>query len=503
MTGNTLDAPSANSADTQEARIQTLESAISPYDDIEPIGQTMAWLSQYLKPIDPVTSGANFLRVVNAVHKKLGGDNDGIELLHRWSIKGSNERSQSDIEAIWCSLKSTPDKSNTTESIVNPVDENADIGLASSNALEAQPQPVDTNTLVAEPQPKKIARAVTNALDQYTVNGQLQEIERRAVEQKPILGRLVLMGQATMFYAAPNTGKTLIAFALAIDGIKKGLIDPANLYFINNDDTTNGLAEKLRIAEEYGFKMLAETYQDFDAPDLQKILSHMVEHDQANNIIAIIDTATKVVNVLDATKTRAFTKVIRKFVLKGGTIIALAHANKNPGADGKPVYRGTTDIINDFDCAYVLSQLQADAGEKIVVFENRKRRGNVPQSAAFSYSNEPGISYHELLASVKEIDEDKIDSFKQVEAMRSDAELIAAVTFCIQAGVNTKMLLADAVAERAGISKRAAIKAIERYTGDDPAIHRWNFSVRERGAKVFELLETTLALPDAKSTPAP
>ncbi|MNN77944.1 hypothetical protein D3C81_1944510 [compost metagenome] len=51
------------------------------------------------------------------------------------------------------------------------------------------------------------------------------------------------------------------------------------------------------------------------------------------------------------------------------------------------------------------------------------------------------------------------------------------------------MKLADAVAERVGSPKRSVLKVIEKYTGNDPAFHLWTFSVQERGAKVFSLLE--------------
>lgn len=475
--------PSASPADTHEAAICRLESAIPPFDSTDLDGEMLAWLAALLDAIPPDVGDAHLRRVVADIYKKTDGDADGFKLVNYWCSIGPNQRSRSELEDIWASLKPAPKK----------------VAIAATSgtcaAANAQPQSSHKNCIKGMPQQAQIARAVTNALDRYTINGQLEEIERRAIEQKPILGKLALMGQATMFYAAPNTGKTLITFALAIDGIKAGLIEPSRLYLVNNDDSSSGVAEKLRIAEEYGIKMLAEAHLDFDARDLLGILNHMIEHDACRNVIVILDTATKVVNVLDAAKTREFTRVIRRFSLMGGTIIALAHANKALGPDGKPVYRGTTDIVNDFDCVYVLSQLQAGTGERIIAFENRKRRGDVPLSTAFRYSTEAGISYHELLASVVEVDAATLDEFKVIDAIKSDAELIDAVTACIRAGINTKMLLADAVAEHAGTSKRIAIRVIERYSGDDPVAHRWNFKVRERGAKVFELLDNPLPMP--------
>ncbi|MCX7150556.1 MAG: hypothetical protein NTY05_14315 [Rhodocyclales bacterium] len=500
MTESNRNSPAAPSVYAKDLAIQQLETAKSPYPSIEPIAQTLEWLSPLLYAVDPDVGDIAMCRVANAVFRKLDGDADGLTLLDYWIKKGDGHHTRAEIESMWSTLQLARDNSSQVENALNAAADNGGGATANDDAVDAQLPPVDTGTVAGEPQPTRIARAATNALDQYKLNGQLEEIERRAIAQKPILGKLALMGQATMLYAAPNTGKTLISFALAIDGIKAGLIDPAKLYYINNDDTTIGLAEKLRIAEEYGFNMLAEAYKNFDAGDLLEILIHLIDHDQAQGVIVIVDTATKVVNVLDATKTRAFTKVIRKFVLKGGTLIALAHANKNPGADGKPVYRGTTDVINDFDCVYVLSQLQVDAGEKVVEFENKKRRGDVPRTAAFSYSNESGLSYHELLASVKEVDASKLDEFKQIETMQTDAELVSVVQMHIANGITSKMRLADAVAETAGVSKRVAIRIIERYTGDDPVLHRWQFSVQERGAKVYSLLGASSQSTDSKGS---
>jgi hypothetical protein len=50
------------------------------------------------------------------------------------------------------------------------------------------------------------------------------------------------------------------------------------------------------------------------------------------------------------------------------------------------------------------------------------------------------------------------------------------------------MKLALEAGERAKVSKRAAMQVLEKYTGDDISKHRWKFVVRERGAKVYELL---------------
>lgn len=254
------------------------------------------------------------------------------------------------------------------------------------------------------------------------------------------------------------------------------------------DDTGNGLLEKVRIAEEYGFHMLADGYKDFKCSEFPNILRDMIAKDQAQDVVVILDTLKKFVDLMDKGRTSAFTNVIRPFVLKGGTVIALAHTNKHAGKDGKPIYGGVSDIMNDIDCAYTLAPVSDNAGTKVVEFVNTKRRGNVAQTAAYSYCTGNRISYNEILLSVEPVDHNAIAPLKVAEIIKSDAEVIDAVTACINDGINTKMKLVDAVAKRSGISKQSAIQIIEKYTGTDPVTHRWNFTVGERGAKNYVTL---------------
>jgi hypothetical protein len=256
------------------------------------------------------------------------------------------------------------------------------------------------------------------------------------------------------------------------------------------DDTGSGLAEKSGFADEHQFHLLAEGHRGFKADSFMSLMDELVMADQANGVVIILDTGKKFVNLMDKTRVSRFTKGTRAFVMKGGTLIFLAHVNKKPGLDGKPIYAGTSDLVDDIDCAYTLAAIpsQASATEKVVVFENIKRRGNVAQTAAFAYSTEQGIPYSELLASVRLVDETQVEPLRQAQQIKSDAEIIAAIEVAIRDGVNTKMKLAEVVAKRVGVSKRRAVQVIEHYTGDNPAEHRWTYTVRDRGAKVFVLL---------------
>ena len=341
------------------------------------------------------------------------------------------------------------------------------------------------------------AKASSTPLDRFSIRDKLDAIERQVFAAVFILGRLALMGQFTIFFAAPNTGKTLLVFYLLTEAIRQGTVDAAKVYYLNMDDNMNGLLEKLRIATEYDFHILAEGHEGFSVSHFIRVMNEMIENNQAFGVVIILDTLKKFVNVMDKTQSSRFNQVIRRFVMKGGTVIALAHTNKSPGQDGKPVYGGTTDMRDDADCVYTLRAITPLEGNsnKVVEFENIKSRGDVAMNASYQYSCEHGISYTELLSSVLPLDDKQLAPIKQAAATRVDAELIAAAENCIRLGINSRMKLRDAIAKRTGVSLRTSIQAIDKYTGDDPTKHRWHFSVRERGAKVYELLNSALPVP--------
>jgi hypothetical protein len=493
--------PAHPSAASQEVQLERLESAISPYDGTESGGEVLAWLAPILKPIDPsALSDSGLLRVVTAVREKTSGNDDGLELAAYWSGKS---RQRSEIEAIWYSQKPAPAES-TNVAIITETSAETDADATAHSDLVETPlcasESVIADTGVQTPVQVKDA---SNPLAKYSLRDKLQSLMALAVTAFAVLGQLVLMGQFTIFFAAANTGKTLLMFFLLIEAIQLRRVDPANVYYFNMDDNAPGLIEKVRIAVELGFNIVAEGYENFSVKKFIVEITAMIENNQAHGVVIFLDTYKKFANVMDKSQASQFNKLLRRFVMKGGTVIALAHTNKKPGMDGRPVYGGTSDSVDDCDCAYIMWSLppQAGSSEKIIQFENIKRRGNVVQSAAYSYSSDPAISYSELLASVQIVDDAQLAPVIQAETIRSDAGAIAAAEDCIREGINTKMLLADAVAKRTGRSKRSAMQVVEKYTGDDPSIHRWTYSVHARGAKVFELLPSAPPLPGTVTTP--
>lgn len=363
-------------------------------------------------------------------------------------------------------------------------------GMTMTHTPNEQPSPHPARLITITP-PEAPAEEERHVLSRFSLRGKSAELAAKAGDTVHVLRDLALSGQATVFYAPPNTGKTLVVLALLTEAIAQERVNPAHVIYLNLDDHLSGLVEKLRIAEEYGFEMLADGHEGFSASDMLKMVPPLVKDDTAKQTILIVDTLKKLTDLMDKRQATEFTKLARGFVLAGGTVIALAHTNKRKDQTGKSVYGGTSDIVDDLDCAYVIDELRIDVdrAEKVVEFRNIKRRGDVAPAAGFSYSIENGVSYSELLLSVRSVDLDRLETIRCAAAQESDADAIAAIEQAIVGGVNTKMELAKVVSARLNVSGKSVLRLIERYTGADPAHHRWNFVVRERGKHVFALLD--------------
>lgn len=458
-----------------------------------------------LDEIDPDLQYQDWLKVLMAIHNETGGCQEGRDLADEWSSHGQKYAGIKDIQIKWDSFKRGSGRPVSIGTLIKMV------SVAGKDAFELMDSADDQfevfSTEVVQPEAWKAQVAskaevaptvvehkesypqVRHLLEKYSLRGQSDDLRKRALGEVPILGNIGIQGQLMVIYASPNTGKTLITLALITEGIEKGRINPDRLFYLNMDDNSNGLAEKGTIADDYGFHMLADGFKGFKAADFLGLVMEMVQKDEVDGAIIVLDTLKKFVKVMDKNDCSRFNAVMRNFAMKGGTVIALAHTNKNPGADGKAVYSGTTDIVDDFDNSYVLTPVSTADGVKVVEFENKKRRGNNPEKAAYSYSVQRFDRYDDLLVTVKEVDLLDLDPIKKAAALVADEELIKFVERQIKAGVVLRMELVKSVANLSRASQADVKSVLERYTGEDSTLHKWIYKKGARGAHLFELLD--------------
>jgi hypothetical protein len=354
------------------------------------------------------------------------------------------------------------------------------------------------NTQLAQlnPLPEKPAFG----LDDLSIMDLLDEMKAQMLRDVFVLDCIALLGQLTVIYAKPNAGKTLTTIYMLAESIKAGRIKGEDVYYINADDSGNGLVAKAEIAKKYGFRMYAPSYNGFESDNLVGILKKAIVDDTARGKIVVLDTLKKFTDLMHKTKASAFMKVAREFTLKGGTVIMLAHANKNRGMDGKIVAGGTSDIGDDADCVYLLDEVSKTATTKTVLFENAKKRGNNIQELSFSYAIS-AENYGELLDSVQVLDFETIEKTKKDFATNAKRErdkvAIDAITDGIKQGNHKRTDLIKFANESWGVPRRKLNEIIDEYTGDflsDSSL--WRLQTGDKSAKIYYLLSAVFSTND-------
>jgi hypothetical protein len=248
------------------------------------------------------------------------------------------------------------------------------------------------------------------------------------------------------------------------------------------------------LAEQHGFKMLAPGYNGFKSADLPVYLEKMIASNTASGVVLVFDTAKKFTDLMSKEKSSRFSEIIRKFVLHSGTVVLLAHVNKHRDDDKKVIYAGTSDLVDDADCAYTLDIVNEDqaTGIRTVIFENFKSRGDSVREAFYQYNYADGTPYHERFSSVVAVgdnDRKKAEKAQRLATMlERNQPAIEAIKDCIRAEINQKTTLIKEAAERSGLSKKKIIEALQDHTGNSSAENQfWHVVVKENNAHVFEL----------------
>ncbi len=332
-------------------------------------------------------------------------------------------------------------------------------------------------------------------LSKFSLRGYSAEMKLKMLEDCYVLDRIAILGQATVIYAKPNTGKTLLVIWMLIQSINKNAINGDRVHYVNADDDYKGLVYKISLAEKYGFEMMAPNHNGFKSDDLKDYMQQMINDETASGAVIILDTLKKFTDLMDKKKGSEFMAKAREFVSNGGTVIMLAHTNKNRNADGKAVFGGTSDIVDDCDCVFVLDEVSRDQDTKQVFFENIKSRGDVATELAFKYSIEEGKDYQYRLDSVKLANKDETTRAKEEQSYWKQREKdqfgIDAITETLQQGINAKTELVTTAHENSDISKNNLLKILARYQGQAKSFldnrHLWHEITGEKNKKSYHL----------------
>jgi archaellum biogenesis ATPase FlaH len=346
-------------------------------------------------------------------------------------------------------------------------------------ASKAMDSSISTNVTALSPIDK---------LTSFSITGMTHQLRAEMLEAVYVLKGLAILGQWTVFYASPNTGKTLLTLWLLREQIYAGELQPEKVFYINADDAFRGAVEKGELAEELGYQMLVPGINNFSTKDVLPLMIGLANHKQASGAVIILDTLKKFTELMEKRAASEFGRVARMFVSAGGTLICLAHTNKHKDNDGNSIYSGTSDIVDDADCAFVIEAGEAN-GSKIAEFRNIKARGDVEQSVHFSYEKTP-LTYTHLINSIKRVEEHVRDDITEEAKLNKDFSLdnrliTSILEFIPDEGI-TKTELVKLVASDTAEPRRKIIQILDKWCGNNYwEYHRWNVRPGDKNAKIY------------------
>lgn len=337
-------------------------------------------------------------------------------------------------------------------------------------------------------------------LASFSLKGQSQEMRKKMLDDKFVMKNIAILGQATAIYAKPNTGKTVLTLYKLKESIQNGSIEGENVFYINADDSYNGLVTKLQLAEKYGFHMISPSHNGFESKQFLTYLRALMQQDTASGKIIVLDTLKKFADLMDKKNASDFMVIGREFISKGGTLILLAHTNKNRNGDGKVIFAGTSDIVDDVDCAYTLDEVECIGPTKQVIFENIKNRGDVAREIAFQYDTTVGQTYEQLLDSVTECNKESLEKAMKAKAIADKLERNSAVIQAIIEAIDSGHILkTDLIgyAQQCSVFGRQKISTVlKEHTGSNYIDgHRWRETIGEKNAHIYQLIKPPFVFP--------
>lgn len=323
---------------------------------------------------------------------------------------------------------------------------------------------------------------------------------RDMANDKFVLKDIAILGQWTVFYAGPNTGKTLLTQWLLYDAILTGDLNGDDVFYLNVDDTAKSGAEKAKMAKEFGYNMILSSVNGFKARDVLGLIDGMVSTGEAKGKVLILDTLKKFTDLMDKKLSSDFGNAARGFVAAGGTLICLAHVNKHKNAEGGSVYAGTSDIRDDADSAFTIEHVgSVDSGlfrvTHTVEFKCSKSRGDIAQSVIFQYTKEKGSGYRSMFNSVTRLDgagaelaSKQIRMSAELEADRDVIEYIKTAIENLTDDENTSVIQSSIirfVSNMSDISKNRTRKVLDEYEGRE-----WNCTKGLKNSSNYSAIET-------------
>jgi hypothetical protein len=155
---------------------------------------------------------------------------------------------------------------------------------------------------------------------------------------------------------------------------------------------------------------------------------------------------------------KRFFKLMRTLSAKGMTIILLAHTNKYPDKEGKPIYEGTGDMRADVDELIYLIPQRNDDKSMIVTTVPDKQRGSF-KPISFNIDADRTVT---LLGDVI----DTIAANKKAKDFKEDESIIDAIRTAIVIGNTSQQAIVDYCSKHNKLGERLVKTILGKYTGN-------------------------------------
>lgn len=366
---------------------------------------------------------------------------------------------------------------------------------------EAPASPTLTPEQIAEAELEKKRQEVLARLSESSLLGKVEEMKRFKKEACFVIENMAIMNQMTAIYAPSNAGKTLITMKGIIDSVKAGRIKGSDVHYINADDPDTDYIDKAEIFEDYGINMHVPNFGGCSVESIIQTIGDMIELDIARDKIFVLDTYTKFVDHNSVKESRQLINLLASFTAKGGTVLILAHCNKNRNAAGELVAEGTAVVTNNSHCCYLLdTQIPKDTFDNSTLGECldfqdisdynftlakviKKRSFVGKDKTAFAFLTSKAIegiggTYRDLLESVREVDalSDKIDKSIQASfVVDKNLPIVGQIKECLKQnpeGITQKDVFEYLKNSGIKIGKDRFGNVINDLCGDDDS-HLW------------------------------
>lgn len=336
------------------------------------------------------------------------------------------------------------------------------------------------------PSPADLKKIALNKIISLTLDeGLINERKTQSHSSEFVIEDIALRGDITVLYASPNTGKTLLALSLLAQTKQANNTD-IEIFHVNLDDSFDGLTKKAEIGLTSGYRVLNTSSFTDPLIALNGIFTTLIESSAARETVFVLDTVKKFTDPMDKKACTNFMRGCRTFTQAGGTIILLAHNNKQTPNNPTPTPGGTSDLHDDADCVYVMSTVRKQTIDKgtqfFVKFDNRKARGPNVTEANYSFIKNEDTDYTNMFWSVKS---EESHSSKQPASDNLDPKLVDAILCILSEGPRTQTELRNQLSDKFGKNKiRGHLSALSDQSTEE---HKLTETRGPKNTAVYEL----------------